>query len=171
MKTATFTVAKLRLAGPPAPRRLDCQSRNDPRDLADRLDAVPSTLRRRGRYQLITSDSFSWMSWVSLHPSLRHPASSSIERPCRNRGANPTPDSVGSEHRAQHADPQSWRHATWRTTSCFSGRSHFRPLGIGAARQAEVHRPLAQDIVKIGCLSHGAKYPHATGPIRIRDDL
>ncbi len=52
------------------------------------------------------------MSWVSLHPSLRHPASSSIERPCRNRGAIPTPDSVGPEHRAKPADPSPWSHAT-----------------------------------------------------------
>ena len=61
---------------------------------------------------MMSCGSFSWMSWVSLHPSLRHPASSSIERPCRNRGANPTPDSVGSEHRARHADPSPWSHAT-----------------------------------------------------------
>jgi len=34
-------------------------------------------------------------AFVSLHPSLRHRASSSIERPCRNCGALPTAFAVG----------------------------------------------------------------------------
>ncbi len=55
---------------------------------------------------------FSWMRWVLLHPSLRRLASFSTQPPCRNRGTIPTPDSVGSEHRARPADPSPWSHAT-----------------------------------------------------------
>ena len=48
----------------------------------------------------------------SLHPSLRSSASFSTQPPCRNRGANPTSDSVGPEHRAQPVNESPWSHAT-----------------------------------------------------------
>jgi hypothetical protein len=48
----------------------------------------------------------------------------------------------------------------------FSTAGHWGPL----AKRRPIGR-WRRTFVKIGCLSHGAKYPHATGPIRIRDDL
>ena len=90
--------------------------------IADRIQkASPS---RAGKETGLSS----WLIRVSLHSSLRHPASSSIERPCRNRGANPTPDSVGSERRTKPANQSPWSHATPHKPS---GACGPKPAGTG----------------------------------------
>ena len=124
---------------------------------------------------MMSCGSFSWMSWVSLHPFLRHPASSSIERPCRNRGANPTPDSVGPEHRVKPPDPSSWSYAilhkpsgTCGTTAAWTSRlSGEVTADFSSANRAErVARPRRRESSQ-PAVSRLGIVPDRARPLRI----
>lgn len=100
----------------------------------------------------------------SFAPSISTPpAPSSIERRCRNRGAIPTPDSVGSEHRARHADLSPWNHATPHKPSDASGPKvadrQARSLRTSAPR-IELNAWLAI----VGVSHHRRQYRETTSP-------